>query len=54
MWIVISNSLALLRWHNFRFFHGHFRHGDVIWLVIGLALVGVVVWAFSRRRRRWL
>lgn len=49
----VTNSLALQRWRHFGFFHHHYRHGDVIWLVIGLVLVGIVVWAFSRRGRRW-
>jgi hypothetical protein len=49
----VNHSLALMRWHHFRFFQGHLRHGDVIWLVIGLALIGVIVWAFTRRGRHW-
>ena len=49
----VNHAMALMRWNHFRFLHHHFRHGDVIWLVIGLALIGVVVWAFSRRGRRW-
>jgi hypothetical protein len=49
----LNRSLALMRWHHFRFLHHHYRHGDVIWLVIGLALIGVVVWAFMHRGRRW-
>jgi LPXTG-motif cell wall-anchored protein len=33
--------------------HGGGLHGDVLWLLIGLVLVVVVIWALRRRRRRW-
>jgi LPXTG-motif cell wall-anchored protein len=53
MHIAISNALALMRWHDFRFLHGNFRGGDFAWLLIGMLLVGVSIWALSRRKRRW-
>src|SRR5208337_5661546 len=48
----LSNMLALVWWRNFRFLHGGL-HGDVIWLLIGVVLLIVVIWALSRRKRRW-
>ena len=52
----MSNALALMRWPAsrslHRFFRGDFRSNDLIWLLIGLVLVVLVVWAL-RRRRRW-
>jgi LPXTG-motif cell wall-anchored protein len=50
MAIGVGNALALGRWHGFR---GVFSHGDLAWLLIGAALVGVAIWALARRRRRW-
>jgi hypothetical protein len=47
------NALALARWHGFRFIHGGGLQGDLPWLLIGLVLVVVVIWALQRRRRRW-
>jgi hypothetical protein len=49
----LAGSLALLRWPHIRFFHHHMRHGEVIWLAIGLVLIGVAVLAFLRSERRW-
>jgi hypothetical protein len=50
----MSNALALMRWHDFRFLHGHLGGGDIAWLLIGVLLVVVAIWALSRRRRRWI
>jgi len=47
------NALALVRWHGLRFLHGSGLRGDLPWLLIGLVLLVVVIWALSRRRRRW-
>jgi LPXTG-motif cell wall-anchored protein len=56
MGMAMSNALALMRWPAsrslHRFFRGDFRSNDLIWLLIGLVLVVLVVWAL-RRRRRW-
>jgi LPXTG-motif cell wall-anchored protein len=54
MGMAMCNALALLRWHGSRFFHGNFGDNDFVWLLIGLVLVVVVIWALRRRRRRWL
>jgi len=53
MRIAIGNALALVRWHSSRLLHGNFRHGDLLWLLIGVALLSVAIWALARRRRRW-
>jgi hypothetical protein len=50
----MSNALALMRWHDFRFLHGHFRGGEIAWLLIGALLAVVAIWALLRRRRRWI
>jgi hypothetical protein len=44
------NALALVRFGGFRLFHGG-GGGGFGALLIGLAVVGVVVWAFSRSGR---
>jgi LPXTG-motif cell wall-anchored protein len=53
MGIAMSNGLALVRWHGFRFLNGGITQGDIAWLLIGVALAVVAIWAYSRRRRRW-
>jgi hypothetical protein len=53
MTIAMSNALALVRGNGLGGFFGDFRHGDLIWLGIGAVLLIVVVWALSRRKRRW-
>jgi hypothetical protein len=52
MWIAMSNALALVCWHYFRFFND-FSSRDFVWLLIGVFLAVVVMWVLSRRRRRW-
>ena len=56
MGVAMSNVLALVRWSGtrplHRIFRGDFRSHDLVWLLIGLVLVVLVVWAL-RRRRRW-
>jgi LPXTG-motif cell wall-anchored protein len=49
----MSNALALTRWHGSRLLHGDFRNGDIAWILFGVALLGVVIWALARRKRRW-
>jgi LPXTG-motif cell wall-anchored protein len=50
--IAMSNALALMRWHDFRFLQD-FSNRDLAWLLIGALLAGLAIWAFSRRRHRW-
>jgi len=47
-----SNLLALIRWHNFRFFQD-FSGRDFSWLLTGVLLATVAIAVISRRRRRW-
>jgi len=52
MCIAMSNALALMHWHDFRFLHD-FSGRDLAWLLIGASLALLVFWVISRRRRRW-
>jgi hypothetical protein len=52
MRIAESNALALMRWHDFRFFQD-FGSRDFAWLLIGVLLAVVAITIISRRRRRW-
>jgi hypothetical protein len=52
MRIAMSNALALVCRHDFRFL-SDFSSRDFIWLLIGVVLAVVVMWTLSRRRRRW-
>jgi hypothetical protein len=52
MRIAMSNALALMRWHDIRFIQD-FSGRDFAWLLIGVLLAVVAIWAFSHRRRRW-
>ena len=51
--VAMSSASALMCWHNLRYMHGHFSHGDFTWLLIGVLLAAVAIWALSRRKRRW-
>lgn len=51
MQTAMSNALALVRWHDFRFLQD-FSNRDLAWLLIGALLAGLAIWAFSHRRRR--
>jgi type IV secretory pathway component VirB8 len=53
MGIAMSNVMALMRWHNFRFLQ-NFSNRDFAWLLIGAFLAVAVMWIISRRKRRWL
>jgi hypothetical protein len=53
MQIAISNVLALMYWQGLQFFQG-FNSRDFIWLLIGAVLAFVMIWGYSKRRRRWL
>jgi hypothetical protein len=48
----MGNALALMGWLDFRLFQD-FSSRDFEWLVIGALLAMLVMWAISRRRRRW-
>jgi type IV secretory pathway component VirB8 len=52
MRIAMSSGLTLIRWQNFRFLQ-NFSGRDFAWLLIGVLLAVAVIWALSRRRRRW-
>jgi hypothetical protein len=52
MRIAMSNALALMRWHDFRFLQD-FSGRDFAWLLIGALLAVIAIWVFSHRRRRW-
>ena len=52
MRIAMSSALASVGWHGFRFLDD-FSSRDFFWLLIGVVLAVVVMWALSRRRRRW-
>jgi hypothetical protein len=53
MGIAIGNALALGRWHGMREFH-HLGQNDMILCVMaGIVLIGLVVWAVQKRKRRW-
>jgi hypothetical protein len=45
-----TNALALVRFGGFRLMHGG-GGGGFAWLLIGLAAIGVAVWAVSRPGR---
>jgi hypothetical protein len=44
------NALALVRFGGFRLVHGGGRDGFV-WLLMGLAAIGVAIWAVTREDR---
>jgi len=53
MRFAIGNALALARWHGFQHFR-HASHNTIIFYVIaGMAVLALIVWAIQRRRRRW-
>jgi hypothetical protein len=52
MLIGMSNVLTLMCWQGYRFYQ-NFGSRDLAWLVIGVLLAAVVLWGYSRRRRRW-
>jgi hypothetical protein len=52
MRIAMGTALALVGRHDFRFLND-FSSRDFAWLLIGAALAVLVMWAISRRRRRW-
>jgi len=49
----MMNVLALARWHRVRSIGDLFQGDNLTWLLIGLLVVIVLVWALKRRRRRW-
>jgi LPXTG-motif cell wall-anchored protein len=53
MGITMSNALALMRPHSYRFFHNTLGFDDFTWLLIGIVIVLLVVLLLRQRRRRW-
>jgi hypothetical protein len=47
MHIAMSNALALMSWHEFKFLHGDFTGNDSVWLLIGVLLAFVVISALA-------
>jgi len=47
MHIAMSNVLALMSWHDFKFLHGDFTDSDSVWLLIGFLLALVVISALA-------
>jgi hypothetical protein len=52
MRLAMSSALALVRWRNSSFLQD-FSGRDFAWLLIGVLLAVVAIWAISHRRRRW-
>ena len=52
MQIAMSNALALMCWQGFRFLQD-FSSRDFSWLLIGALLAFLMIWGYSKRRRRW-
>jgi hypothetical protein len=52
MQIAMSNMLALMGGHDFRFFQD-FSGRDFSWLLIGVLLTVATFAILARRRRRW-
>jgi len=44
---------ALMRWHHPRFLHNMSHDNIIILVVVIFAVLGLLVWAVQRRRRRW-
>ena len=51
MQFAMNNGLALMRWRDPGFLQD-FSGRDFAWLLIGVLLAVVAIWAFSHRRRR--
>jgi hypothetical protein len=45
-----GNELSLLRWHGFAALHRGGTASGLIWLILELAVAGVLVWALIRRK----
>jgi hypothetical protein len=52
MQIEMCSTLALMRWHGFRFLFDDFSSRDFAWLIIGALLAVGFSWALAHRRRR--
>jgi hypothetical protein len=52
MQTAMCNALVMVRWQGFRTLQD-FNGRDFVWLLVGALLTVVVMWALSRRRRRW-
>jgi hypothetical protein len=53
MGIAMSNALALARWHGLREFRHASQNTIILWVLVGLVVLALLVWAVQRRRRRW-
>ena len=47
MHIAMSNAVALMSWHEFKFLHGDFSGNGFVWLLIGVLLAFVVISALA-------
>ena len=52
MHLVTSGALALVYWLGYPFYE-NFGSRDLTWLLIGVVLAVLVMFVYSRRRRRW-
>jgi hypothetical protein len=48
----MSNMMMLMCWQGYRFLQ-NFGNRDLTWLLSGVLLGFVIMWGYSRRRRRW-
>jgi hypothetical protein len=53
MRISMGNALALMCWQGSRFLRD-FNSRDFAWLLIGALAALLMIWGYSKRRRRWL
>jgi hypothetical protein len=44
----LANALALARFGDSRLFHSSVRGDGFGWLLLGMALIGLLFWAFNR------
>ena len=47
MHIAMSNALALMLWHEFKFLHGDFTGNGFVWVLIGVLLAFVGIFALA-------
>jgi hypothetical protein len=53
MGISLSNALALAPWHHVRGFRHASDNQIIFWVIAGMAVLALLVWAAQRRGRRW-
>lgn len=49
----MSSALAVLRIRELGFLRHASQNEIMFWVVAGLAVLGLLVWAYTHRRRRW-